>query len=68
MLLAWPSADQQLSQSLDAQRRYYLHVATGAVQVGDERLQAGDALMLQGENALSLCANEDAQLLLFDLP
>lgn len=68
VLLAWPVADQLLEQSLDAQRRYYLHVASGAVRVGAESLQAGDALMLHGETALGLSATEDAQLLLFDLP
>jgi redox-sensitive bicupin YhaK (pirin superfamily) len=52
---------------LEPQRRYYLHVATGAVQFGTQRLVAGDAAMIDDEAALALTATADSELLLFDL-
>lgn len=67
MLVAWPAAGMALSQALDAERRYYLQVARGAVQVGGAELAAGDAAMFEREAALALTATEDAELLLFDL-
>jgi len=66
--IAWPSAGQTLTQTLDPQRRYYLHLAAGEIDVGGRRLQAGDALSISGEAELSVVAGEEAQLLLFDLP
>ncbi|MDB5972137.1 MAG: hypothetical protein JWQ90_4587 [Hydrocarboniphaga sp.] len=68
LLIAWPGEGQALTQTLDPQRRYYLHLAAGEVSVGGRRLKAGDALTFSGESTLSLIAGEDAQVLLFDLP
>lgn len=65
--IAWPAAGQGLQQNLDPQRHYYLQVALGSVRLGEQTLQAGDALLLEQESALSLTAVSDAQLLLFDL-
>lgn len=65
--IAWAETGQLLERPLDAQRRYYLHVATGAVQLGTQRLVAGDAAMIDDETSLELTANADSELLLFDL-
>ena len=65
--IAWASEGQVLDQVLVPQRRYYLHVATGAVQLGAQRLVAGDAAMIDDEAALSLTATAESELLLFDL-
>jgi redox-sensitive bicupin YhaK (pirin superfamily) len=65
--IAWAAAGQALDHVLDAQRRYYLHVATGAVQLGTQRVGAGDAAMIDAETSLALTATEDSELLLFDL-
>lgn len=67
LLIAWPAEGQTLSKTLDAQRRYYLHVATGAVQLGTQRLVAGDAAMIDQETALTLTATAESEVLLFDL-
>jgi redox-sensitive bicupin YhaK (pirin superfamily) len=67
LLIAWPSAGQSLSQPLDPQRRYYVHLATGEITVGGRTLKAGDALSLSGESLLEVSAVDDAQVLLFDL-
>ncbi|WP_028081043.1 pirin family protein [Solimonas soli] len=66
--IAWPAAGAVLEKALDTRRRYYLHLARGAIRVGAQRLVAGDALTLEGETALRLQADgDDAEILLFDL-
>jgi hypothetical protein len=62
---------ESVEWTLDPARRYWLHVAQGAVQVGARRLQAGDALGFVGENgplAITGAGPDEADLLLFDLP
>lgn len=66
--IAWPAAGQALRQGLQPGRRWYLHVAKGAVRSGRLELAAGDALMLENESNLELTADSAAELLLFDLP
>lgn len=68
LYVAWPQSAARISTPLAAGRRHYLHVALGAVQFGERRLVAGDALMLEGETVLQLLASEDSELLLFELP
>jgi quercetin 2,3-dioxygenase len=48
-------------------RQAYLHVARGALTVNGQRLQAGDALLIQQEKAVQLSAGAQAEVLLFDL-
>ncbi len=72
---------ESVSTTLDPARRYWLHVARGAValagaaddsnEAGPRQLQAGDALGFVGEArelALTGTGGEDAEVLLFDLP
>ncbi len=49
-------------------RRAYVHVARGVVNVNGTRLKSGDALKIQQETRLIFDQAEDAELLLFDLP
>ena len=65
--IAWPSAGQQIGTALHTDRRHYLHVARGSVQLGDQLLKDGDAVLIEQEAALSLTASADSELLLFDL-
>ncbi len=49
-------------------RRIYLHVARGEVAVNGEKLSAGDAMKLWGDdNAVRIEQGRDAEVLLFDL-
>lgn len=59
-----------LEAALDPARRYWLHVATGGIAVGERVLAAGDALGFEAESGmLSLRGIGDASdVLLFDLP
>jgi quercetin 2,3-dioxygenase len=52
---------------LDPQRLTYVHVARGKVQANGQALNAGDAVTLDGETALSLSHGEGAEVLVFDL-
>ncbi len=45
----------------------YLHVAVGAVQAGDQRLNAGDALTLDDAEPFEIRALEPTEILFFDL-
>jgi redox-sensitive bicupin YhaK (pirin superfamily) len=49
-------------------RRAYVHVARGAVAVNGVELEAGDALMQSGTDALEIANGHDAEVLVFDLP
>lgn len=68
LFVAWMEAAASTEQALAAGRKHYLHVALGAVTVNGKPLQAGDALMIEGEPKLSLSASAASELLLFELP
>ena len=54
-----------------ASRGYWLHVATGAMRIGDRELAAGDALGFLDESRqlqLEGIGEGDAEVLMFDLP
>ncbi|WP_374316678.1 pirin family protein [Aquabacterium sp.] len=53
--------------ALDPARKGYVHVARGHLSVNGQLLQAGDALMLEGETQLVLEQGEQAEVLFFDL-
>ena len=53
---------------LKKNRLYYVHLARGQLNVNGSVLSAGDALMMQNEEQLSLADGIQAEVLLFDLP
>lgn len=61
----------QETQSIDIElrtgRNSFLHIARGRVVMNDDELLAGDAVTIDGEATLTLRANEDAEMLLFDM-
>jgi quercetin 2,3-dioxygenase len=52
---------------LEPQRKAYVHLVRGALDVNGQRLQAGDAALLEGEAALALAGGQSAEVLVFDL-
>jgi redox-sensitive bicupin YhaK (pirin superfamily) len=52
---------------LDPARKAYVHVVRGRIAANGHRLEAGDAIALDGEPGLSLAGGEDAEVLVFDL-
>ncbi len=63
-------ADDQATAVLDPARRYWLHVATGEVGLGDRVLQAGDALGFVDESGVIEMRGigNTSDVVLFDLP
>jgi hypothetical protein len=57
----------KVTHELRPQRHAWVHVAQGDVTLNGQRLQSGDAAALSDESGLSLTANGDSQVLLFDL-
>ena len=58
---------QQTSLVLQKNRHAYVHLARGQLTVNDVVLHAGDALMLQDEELISLKNGVQAEVLVFDL-
>ncbi|MGH6646691.1 pirin family protein [Aquabacterium sp.] len=59
--------DEQAELVLNPARKACVHVARGRVVVNGERLDAGDALLLEGESGLKLEQGQLAEVLVFDL-
>jgi redox-sensitive bicupin YhaK (pirin superfamily) len=53
--------------ALDPQRKAYVHLMRGALQVNGQPLEAGDALLIDAESRLTLDQAMDAEVLVFDL-
>ena len=60
-------AGSELTYTFDNNRRGFLQVVNGRVDVDGERLSAGDAIAIQDQPALVTVATEEAELLLFDM-
>ena len=53
--------------ALSPERKAYVFLVRGSLQVNGLALQAGDAAMLQAEDSLHLSHGQDAEVLVFDL-
>ncbi len=60
--------DQQAVLNIAPGRLAYVHVARGALDVNGQRVVAGDAVKLSGEEKLKIEHGEQAEVLVFDLP
>ena len=52
---------------LDPQRKGYVHLVRGELEVNGRKLQTGDAAMLERESRLRLASGRNAEVLVFDL-
>ncbi len=59
--------DESAELALDPARKGYVHVVRGSLDVNGQRLDAGDALLLDGERRIALTRGKDAEVLVFDL-
>jgi redox-sensitive bicupin YhaK (pirin superfamily) len=50
-----------------ADRRVLVQIISGSVDVNGETLAAGDGVQIRGEPAINITANDDAELLLFNM-
>ena len=60
-------AGQEVEHSMDQQRYAWIQVARGSVEVNGESAGQGDGVIAVGESSLRIRAQEDAEMLLFDL-
>ena len=61
-----PKALEQ-ARALDKERKTYVHLVRGELEVNGQKLSGGDAAKLEGESQLRLAAGKDAEVLVFDL-
>ena len=60
-------AGEQVEYAMDQQRYAWIQVARGAISVNDQKADQGDGVMVAGESTLRINAEENAEVLLFDL-
>lgn len=61
------NGSQSAQMSLNPQRKAYLHLVRGSLNVNGQDLHAGDALLIENESALQINNGVDAEVLFFDL-
>ena len=59
--------DERAELPLDPARKAYVHLVRGVLDVNGQHLEAGDALLLEDENGITLSKGSDAEVLVFDL-
>ncbi len=59
--------EEHAELALDPQRKGYVHLVRGELEVNGLRLDGGDAITLEGEGLISLAHGRDAEVLVFDL-
>ena len=60
-------AGEQVEHAMDQQRYAWIQVARGAISVNGQKASQGDGLVVVGESNLRINAEENAEVLLFDL-
>jgi len=58
---------QSANLAIDPKRKAYAHLIRGAINVNGVTLTAGDALLIENEDQISLSQGENAEILVFDL-
>ena len=53
--------------ALDPNRKHYVHLISGALEINDQPLSAGDALLIADESKLEIKNGKSAEVLVFDL-
>ena len=59
--------DEKASLAIGSDHKAYVHLIRGQLQVNGQQLQAGDALLLDGESRIEVTKGQDAEVLVFDL-
>jgi redox-sensitive bicupin YhaK (pirin superfamily) len=60
-------AGHAITRLMDPKRFVWLHVASGTVRLNEHPLTAGDGVAVVAESSVTITAEHDAELLLFDL-
>ncbi len=59
--------DQSATLDMNLERKAYVHLIKGSLEVNGQNLNAGDALMIEKEGQISVSHGKDAEVLVFDL-
>mgnify|MGYP003585395504 FL=1 len=58
---------EEATLALDKERKTYVHLVRGELEVNGQKLSGGDAAKIEGESQLRLASAKDAEVLVFDL-
>jgi hypothetical protein len=58
---------QTAELALNSNRKSYVHLVRGELEVNGQKLVGGDAALIEGESRLALTHGKDAEVLVFDL-
>ncbi|RJL51514.1 pirin family protein [Pectobacterium carotovorum] len=61
-------AQEQSVYQIQADRRVWIQVVRGTVEINGQKAEASDAFAVWDETAIAVHASEDSEILLFDLP
>jgi redox-sensitive bicupin YhaK (pirin superfamily) len=61
------SAGEEVAQTMDEKRYAWIQVAKGSIDVNGEKAEQGDGVIVTSESSLKIKAQDDAEILLFDL-
>ena len=59
--------EEKTDLALDPERKSYVHLVKGELEVNGTKLAAGDAAMIEHESQITLGAGKNAEVLVFDL-
>uniref|UniRef100_A0AC35EZH4 Quercetin 2,3-dioxygenase n=1 Tax=Panagrolaimus sp. PS1159 TaxID=55785 RepID=A0AC35EZH4_9BILA len=62
------SKDEKPEITLDKERRYWIQVVKGTIEVNGKKATTSDAFAIHGEEKLNIVSQEDSEILFFDLP
>jgi hypothetical protein len=68
MYAALLAPGRSITHELDPARSAWIHVATGSLALNGKLLGPGDGAAIRAESRLTLKGEDDAELILFDLP
>ncbi|MEK8022264.1 MAG: pirin family protein [Candidatus Hydrogenedentota bacterium] len=68
LLAGRPRCGEELTLELESGRVAWIHVVHGSVHIGGNGLVAGDGAGIIGEDSITIRADADSEILVFDLP
>jgi redox-sensitive bicupin YhaK (pirin superfamily) len=61
------NGSQAATVQLDPKRKAYIHLISGTLDINDQGISSGDALLIENESKLEIKNGRDAEILVFDL-
>ena len=67
MFISYLEKGNTVSHTIEEGRGLYVHVASGKISIDDKTAQTGDAFLIEHESTVSFIADENTEILLFDV-